>query len=195
MYWNVSTTSTTYTGILNNTPTLLGNVTGLVAGDNWSCSAQAISTTNTSVWNTSANVTILGLPDTNVSIWNGTGWAPFNATNKISFRCNGDLTPPFYCQPRNQDNESAQPIFLVVNNGTAASTAQSFKINVTLTNMNMIGGTSVSASSAVVLIANTYVSYSTSSLAVGASRTLYFWLNVTGTPETQPAYWIFFNNT
>jgi hypothetical protein len=53
-----SASSTTYIGILNNTPTLLGNVTGLTAGDNWSCSVQAISTTNSSVWNTSANVTV-----------------------------------------------------------------------------------------------------------------------------------------
>lgn len=71
-----------YTGIANNTATLLGNLTAggnFSKGDIMSCAAQAVGT-NTSVWNTSADVTILNSNPVNATISSFT-----NSTNSHQF--------------------------------------------------------------------------------------------------------------
>jgi hypothetical protein len=57
---NQTLLASSYTGLVNNTATLVGNITSgnLSAGANWSCRARAMNGTNISAWNMSANVTI-----------------------------------------------------------------------------------------------------------------------------------------
>lgn len=61
--------------ITNNTVSLLGNITNLTVGDNWSCSAQAWSSTTISALAYSANVTIQTILTSNLTVINGTGSA------------------------------------------------------------------------------------------------------------------------
>jgi hypothetical protein len=159
MYWNISSSSsTTYTGILNNTPTLLGNVTGLTAGDNWSCSAQAISTTNTSVWNTSANVTVTGAPDLNCTLQTGIYSVIFQPV--LALPCPATANNVY---PVNQSSPNG--LYLCTNNGTGSGTLQA-KTNQTDTGIIKVVSTDYFVTQNITLTTN-YQDLKT--LAAGAS--------------------------
>ena len=121
--------------------------------------------------------------DTNVSIWNGSSYITYNATNKMSFRCGN---PPVICQPTNQNNATSQPILLNVNNGTAASTYQSILGNTTFATAELRCGTNVTGPAANINVTTTVANISTSSLAAGANQSIYCFLNVTSVPANFP---------
>ena len=135
----------------------------------------------------SSNVVVAAEPNasgTALYIWNGAAWIDYdNSSNLLRFRCSNPF--PSYCQPTNQDNDTAQPIFNNTNDGGVNATWSAIKSNVTWATASLLCDDGVDPLGAVNL-STTYQNYSTSTLIPGAGNYIYCWLYVASVSDPFP---------
>jgi hypothetical protein len=102
----------------------------------------------------------------------------------MKFRCSGGF--PVYCTPTNQNNATAQPIIRNTNGGTATSTYQQMKVNVSWGVDGMMKCGTAQDYPTAINLTTSYQNYSTSNLAYTESNYLYCWLYVTAVSADFP---------
>jgi hypothetical protein len=151
-------------------------------GTNWvTLNKTAVGTTGPELFEEGMHWSIqgAGVPSTNLSIWNGTTYLPYNDTNRMKIRCG---QPPGLCTPTNQN--STQGILLDMNNGTDDSTYQQIKVNTTWSGLADLLCDDVNVTTGAINVTTTYQNYSTSTLSQGANQSIWCWLNVTSSNVT-----------
>ena len=124
----------TVTSVPHNTEVVVSlEPSNFSINNNVSCDVQAFDGSLYSDVINSTNTTILGVPDTNFSIWNGVSWDDAYSYY-AEFRCTENQTE---CEPTYQNVSNSQSIYQVCNNGTGYGTGIDFYINETCADIDL----------------------------------------------------------
>lgn len=164
----------------NNSPNLsyLYNTTSLANGQ-YIIRVMAYDNLSQTSFDESGVFTIYHVIGLNLSIWNGSSWIPYNSTVSMNVRCNITIgsSAVIFCQPKNQNNETNQPILMNTNNGTTVSTWQAIRSNTTFGVADFKCGVS-NAYPPAINLTTVLTNYSTTNLSAAANNSLYCWLRI-----------------